>query len=545
MIMSELIAKQKGQIRDSQIKRLLEKVAKRKYGQYLLRIYMHKLRSFKEKSVTFNSPVTALVGPNGGGKTTILGAAATAYDAVKPRQFFAKSGKFDDSMLNWKVEYELIDRRVNTNDSFRRTASFSSQKWSRGAEKRDIAVFGVARTVPANERKELQRCASNTFAVDPTRVDALQRPVILAVSRILGKDVSNYTHIRVDELGRVSLLAGETEIGGTAYSEFHFGAGESSIIRMVMKIESLGENSLILIEEIENGLHPVATVRMVEYLIEVADRKSAQAIFTTHSNDALRPLPPEGIWAAVGGNVYQGKLDIAALRAISGQIDARLAVFTEDPFAAAWVRAVLRSRSDIAFEGIEVHEMFGDGTAVKINLNHNSDPSAKFPSVCFIDGDSLQSQSAEQHVYRLPGDIPEAFIFDGVMEKTSAAGGILAVRLLQKHSEADAVIRKLQNIRRENHDVHIIYSQIGEAFGLIPESTIRDAFLTTWVEINPDLVSTLLAQIEKFLPLVGQVKNPNPERQSIESDAVTAATDSSEHRDLPQPQQETLFPTDR
>ena len=32
---------------------------------------------------------------------------------------------------------------------------------------------------------------------------------------------------------------------------------------MIMKIESLDENSLVLIEEIENGLHPIATQRMV------------------------------------------------------------------------------------------------------------------------------------------------------------------------------------------------------------------------------------------------------------------------------------------
>jgi predicted ATPase len=60
---------------------------------------------------------------------------------------------------------------------------------------------------------------------------------------------------------------------GEGYSEFHFGAGESSVIRMVSQIELAEDQALILIEKIENGLHPVATVRMVEYLIEAAERK--------------------------------------------------------------------------------------------------------------------------------------------------------------------------------------------------------------------------------------------------------------------------------
>lgn len=492
----------KSSVRDSTIKNLLDKVSKRNYGKYLVRARMIRLRGFDDRSVSFDFPVTALVGPNGGGKTTVLGAAAIAYEPVPPRQFFAKSGKFDESMLNWRVEYELIDRDVNKNDPFRRTASFSSMKWSRGAEKRDVAVFGVARTVPASERKELQRCATNTFAVDPGRVDTIQGAVIKAVGRILGKDISRYSHIRVDNAGKVSLLTGVTD-DGAAYSEFHFGAGESSVIRMVMKIESLGDNSLILIEEIENGLHPLATARMVEYLIEVAERKSAQAIFTTHSNDALRPLPPEAIWASVGGHVYQGKLDVAALRAIAGQIDARLAIFCEDTFAAAWIRAVLRSEQGIAVEGVEVHDMLGDGTAVKVNRNHNLDPSSKFPSACLIDGDSRQKDAPLERVYRLPGGLPEAYIFDSVLEKAATVGGVLSVRLLQPHARADKVIEKLKAKRMTNHDPHVLFSEIGSELGLLPESTVRDAFLTTWAETYPDECKKILDPLRQSLPQIG------------------------------------------
>jgi len=78
----------KSQIRPSQVNALLEKVSKRNYGRYLVKLTMAKLRGFTDQTVTFDFPVTALVGPNGGGKTTILGAAACAYLAVKPRQFF-------------------------------------------------------------------------------------------------------------------------------------------------------------------------------------------------------------------------------------------------------------------------------------------------------------------------------------------------------------------------------------------------------------------------------------------------------------------------
>lgn len=61
----------KSQIRPSTINELFEKVLRRSYGQYLLKVQLTKVRGFEDQGVTFDFPVTALIGPNGGGKTTI------------------------------------------------------------------------------------------------------------------------------------------------------------------------------------------------------------------------------------------------------------------------------------------------------------------------------------------------------------------------------------------------------------------------------------------------------------------------------------------
>jgi predicted ATPase len=496
------------EIRKSQINALLEKVEKKSYGKYVHKVILQKLRGFRGETVIFDFPVTAIVGPNGGGKTTILGAAACIYQEVKPRQFFAKSGKFDQSMADWSVEYELVDRVKNAKDAFKKTVSFRRSKWDRGALNREVVVFGVARTVPANERAELRKCASSSFQIDDKRIQKLQKEVATAVGRILGKDVSEFSHASVDSRGRVTLLAGSA--GGVRYSEFHFGAGESSVIRMVMKIEQLAENSLILIEEIENGLHPIATVRMVEYLIDVAQRKRSQAIFTTHSNDALLPLPPKAIWAAINNKIVQGKLDIRALRAITGQIDAKLVIFVEDEFANTWMSAALRAYGGVAVDLIEIHAMMGDGMAVTINRNHNLDPSAKhLPSVCFIDGDSQQKESNTDRVYRLPGQTPESHVYDTVLDKLSnELIGILSVSLHRKYEEQDLVKRVVEEVRRTTIDPHNLFSQVGKQLGLIPEATVRGGFLSVWAQAYPEVVKELLDPIRDLLPMEADYQTP-------------------------------------
>lgn len=272
---------------------------------------------------------------------------------------------------------------------------------------------------------------------------------------------------------------------------------------MVTQIENLPENSLVLIEEIENGLHPVATMRMVEYLINVAERKKIQTLFTTHSNDALKPLPSKGVWASVNSKLFQGKLDIHSLRAITGQVESQLTIFVEDKFAKLWVESLLLHTDNIASDHIEVYGMQGDGTAVNINKYHNLNPSKKkTPSICFIDGDSKQVADDAKLVFRLPGAAsPETHVFFAVLEKIEDAKGILVVSLHKRFEDGENVAKVIDEIRVTNFDPHLLFAQIGKRLGLIPEEVVIRAFLSTWNQFYDDERKALISKIASFLPV--------------------------------------------
>jgi predicted ATPase len=309
-------------VRQSDIENLEEKVKKLAYDKYLPRLRLAKVRSFTNQAISFDFPVTAIIGTNGGGKSTILGTVALAYKEVKPGDFFPKSNISDTSMANWRIEYDIIDRKVNKSALIQRNARFVAAKWRRDTVlERSVIVIPIQRTVPANEQTRFKRfigITQNTKVVK-TPID---KTVIGYVSRILGKDARHYQRVSLRSDLSKSILVGMHD--SNDYSQFHFGAGEASIIEMVSRIEGAADNSLILIEEIENGLHPLATKKMVEYLFDVAKRKKAQIIFTTHSEYALDVLPPKAIWACIDGNAYQGKLTIESLRALTGAVSKSL-----------------------------------------------------------------------------------------------------------------------------------------------------------------------------------------------------------------------------
>ncbi len=490
------IMEYRGQIRTSEINQLFEKVARKNYGKYLYEMNLAHIRRFDNQAIKLEFPVTAVIGPNGGGKTTILGAAACAYKETKPGRFFPKSGKYDDCMQHWKIEYRIGDKGVNPRNEISRTAIFSNYKWTRdGLLSRNTLIFGVSRTVPATERTELKVFANSKFEMPNENIVKLEETICEKVGRILDKDISEFSRVESTSNTRLNMLTGMTNDGGS-YTEFHFGAGESSIIRMITEIETCEENSLVLIEEIENGLHPMAVIRLVEYLIDVSLRKKLQVIFTTHSNEALMPLPDKAVWVSINNKVFQGKLDIYSLRAITGQISSQLVIFVEDLFAKRWIESIINLDKTIIPNSIEVHLMEGDGTAVSVHNYHNQDPSISVPSICYIDGDSSQDDNFEKRIFRLPGEMPETYIFLNIMEKLEEVLGILTVALHQPYSYQERIREVLNEVWMQTRDKHILYSAIGEKLGFISEETVRSAFLTTWGRSNEEQVQAILTIIK-------------------------------------------------
>ena len=480
------------EIRASTVRDLFQKVKTQKYGMYLRKVRLNRVRSFSDEAVEFDFPVTALIGTNGSGKSTILGAAAIAYKSVKPAQFFPKSSVGDESMSNWSINYEIIDKLKNTSQTVQRSARFKRAKWARDELlDRPVLHFGIQRTVPAGERKEFKRFATSNYKYSGSRSE-LDANVKRQVEKILGKDVSKFTSAELTS-SHTLYVGGD---GTISYSEFHFGAGESSVIRMVSLIESAPENSLVLVEEIENGLHPVAVRRMVEYLIDAAERRSIQSIFTTHSEDAITPLPSEAIWSAADGKARQGRISIEALRALTGKIEERLAIFVEDEFAKEWVTGIVRINLPDNAEEIGVYALSGDGRAYSVHMGHRANPAVtSIKSLCILDGDSSKPEDIGLGVLKLPGASPESAVYDYVRDSIDSLAMKLAISLHLPPEKEARVRQVVTEVSLSNRDPHLLFNQVGQKLGFISERIVASAFVALWAEGNP----TEVARLTKFI----------------------------------------------
>jgi len=203
---------------------------------------------------------------------------------------------------------------------------------------------------------------------------------------------------------------------------------------------------------------------------------------------------------ATQDRIFQGKLDIHSLRAITGEIDTKLIIYVEDDFARLWIEAMLRQIGEVALDHLEVHAMGGDGVAVSVNEHHNADPATPVPSCCVIDGDSPQQEDASKRVLRLPGQAPESHVFDTVLEDWQEYGGRLTVALLQPFNSQERVRAICDEIRIANRDPHLLFEQVGLRLGLLPGDTIAAAFVTIYSQAHLSEVRALFASVAELIP---------------------------------------------
>ena len=79
------------------------------------------------------------------------------------------------------------------------------------------------------------------------------------------------------------------------YSEAFAGSGESAVAKLVHKIFSAQQGTLLLLDEPEVSLHPGAQKRLLNYILEKVRDKGLQVVISTHSPAIVEELPPEAI----------------------------------------------------------------------------------------------------------------------------------------------------------------------------------------------------------------------------------------------------------
>ena len=122
------------------------------------------------------------------------------------------------------------------------------------------------------------------------QADTLTSNLLVFVHRILRHRYRNLSFISAQSR---DLLFAEVETNqDTRYSEFHMSSGERAILRISKDISGL-HDALMLIDEVDTGLHPYTQQQVMLELQRIALRQQLQIIVASHSPVVLDSVPPE------------------------------------------------------------------------------------------------------------------------------------------------------------------------------------------------------------------------------------------------------------
>jgi hypothetical protein len=174
-----------------------------------------------------------------------------------------------------------------------------------------------------------------------------------------------------------------------------------------------------------------------------------------------------------------------------------MAIFVEDAFAKDWVESILRNEVPERMDEIGVYAVSGDAQAYSIHLSHRKNPSLtdRLGSVCILDGNSTKAEDLDNGIIKLPGDMPEAEVFNYVRNDIENLSMKLAVSLHLSPEKETYVKKIVEDISLSNRDPHLLFNQVGQKAGLIPANIVSSAFLGLWISGNKKKAS----QIAEFI----------------------------------------------
>ena len=364
------------------------------------------LRGWDGQRIQFNFPIVAVVGENGSGKSTILQAAACAYQNSSgitwfPSEFFPETAW--DTLRHVRLDYGYQEGDRHLSGSVRKPTT----RWLGHPDRpqRRVEYIDLSRLQPVGTRVGYARIAKSRHA-EASATDFVEDQVS-RLSEIMGRryDYAKMALSDIDQNREIPVLSKS----GRGYSGFHQGSGETTIAELIQS--DLPRYGLILIDEIESSLHPRAQRRLMRDLATKARIQECQIILTTHSPSVLEELPLSArtyiLETENGREIANGVSPQFAMTKMDDELHPECELYVEDVRSGIFLSEILSKHAKELFIRCAIVPYGSANLGVALGqLAHNR--RFRRPTTVFLDGD----QDVSLGCTTLPGgDAPERVVF--------------------------------------------------------------------------------------------------------------------------------------
>lgn len=361
-------------------------------NQTLDSVTIHNLKHIRGLDLEFRGKsVTGIFGVNGCGKSSILHALACFYRSLNTgsesnyfTRFFKRIGV--EAWKDSKITAEFTIAGSQKTIVYKK----GEDRWIPRMDskpKRDTFYVGIDTCVPAIEKEPLTR---TSFQMASRGNIDNHDQVIATFSNIMCRtyDTAEREAFLKRRYTRVSLH------NSASYTSLSMGAGEQRLLYIIELLYHAPEYSLILIDELDLTLHTLALQRLVSFIVDIADEKHLQVIFTSHREELTRrtDINIRHIWqpANVDQTFCLNHTTPDCICRLTGVMEKQFEVYVEDILASCIVKEVLKDAGILNFTRVII---FGDaGNAFSIAAGLELQGQIDNKKLILLDGDVYTSE---------------------------------------------------------------------------------------------------------------------------------------------------------
>jgi len=379
-----------------------------------------------------------------------------------------------------------------------------STKWMRYERRPKLPVefLGISRAVPAIEQRVLRNHFSARRSLSSL---PLSKEGIKWISNVLQKSYKQAESLSSEKYALRRCRTSSDQ----SYSSFNMGAGEDVLIDIVSTLDRVPEGALIVIEEIEIGIHAAALRRLAAVLQEAALKRKLQIIVSSHSEHFVDSLPRLARILVQRGEGAHLALNSPSTRFVFSCLDnapnPEITIMCEDEFASGLVRYALDPRlvKRVSIQGVGSVE-----TVARVAAGHmRAAPRER----CLViwDGDVGEDQakqiaadaanacglSSSLMYERLPGpEAPEKMAAKMVMS-TASSCQLLADEL---RVESASQIHSLLEEALCEADHHSVPQYLARRSG-VTEETAANALIRACIAAAPERFDEIRSRVAEML----------------------------------------------
>jgi predicted ATPase len=480
-----------------------------KFPLFFKQIKFESFRHISNLEINFINPITVITGSNKAGKTTILLSIACSHYNFKRRNVangslerarWGNTMRFtsqDIQRSDWTYHVIYREGRKTLNKRGQRKAE--TKKWNGVAKKesqigtptthrpdggRNVVLIDLERIIPSrNLSSRIFNQTKNQLEIQLTNFSVKNE----YLSYVLEQEYSIGSLVK----------SADKEIfiyhNSENYSSYNTASGEDVLTRIISDIVDTENNSLILIEELEIGLHPKIQRRLMDIIYHESKKNNKQFIITTHSSTILSSVEPNSRIYIENNNGTFKSISNISINASLSKMDSisypLINVFIEDDIAEKIVnKAITQIVSTIkGFNNLINPIIIGSAEETykcfKVHQQTHGKKKINCGFACILDGDMKSSQA--NRALRYPSEDGLFFLYSNHSPEK-----MLLKEYLNHHGNTSLSYHV-------NSNPHCLFDKMIQE-GIC--STKKDAFDMCWAEfISNDYGQEFFNQLQTFL----------------------------------------------